>query len=189
MNRHKIFIPLSIVIMISLFVYFGTYHHGSFHPDLPSTFDQWEAIIALMIVSVAKLMRGWVMCRRSTNIDRFGLSIILFDVIFGSALLITVIWTIWPATAFSIWFTRIISTSVLLVATWQLIEVTRASRVRIHRAVGPVEPFGTDAAAYDGEERRRYERRSSTRALKRELEECLSRETVAETRTVTENAQ
>jgi hypothetical protein len=132
-------------------------------PTWPPNYDRWEAMIALLIIAVLKIVRGTIMKRRSTSVDRLGWSIILWDWVFATAATLQVFWTLYPGTLLSPWFTRVNTGAIAVFALWQLYEVLVAQSDRVDRAVS-----GTTNGAWqpDDADRRHTYRRAEDRALR-----------------------
>jgi hypothetical protein len=122
-------------------------------PTWPIGFDAWEGVLALLVLAVMKLTRATVMKRRATAIDRLGWSILVFDVVFGLVALVAVLRVLYPAIGADLWIGRITTTSLIVVALWQVIEVVTAQPVRIETAMsGPAN--GYESGSRIGEDRR-----------------------------------
>jgi hypothetical protein len=135
-------------------------------PTFPSGFDAWESLVTAFLIAVLKMYRARVMKHRSVFVDRFGWSIIGYDIIFGIAVLIGVFFTIYPGITPHVWIGRMATTWVLFAVIWQLAELYLASDARVNAAVAGA-PI--DSPPPTGSERRMYDRRQETRELKAEL--------------------
>jgi hypothetical protein len=137
-------------------------------PALPRGFDAWETMVTVALLVTLKLLRAYFMKRRSTYVDRFGWALIVFDVVFALFFLTTLVWTLYPGLRpDTAWAGRSLITSVLVVTTWQLLEILLAPFARVDAAVsGSVAPLD---APPPGKERRVYDRRQETRDMKAEL--------------------
>jgi hypothetical protein len=124
-------------------------------PDWPAGFDAWEGVLALLVLAVLKLTRATVMRRRATSIDRLGWSILVFDVVFGVVALVAVLRVLYPSIGADLWIGRITTTSLMVVALWQVIEVVTAQPVRIETTMsGPANGYQNHTRPYSGPERR-----------------------------------
>jgi hypothetical protein len=133
-------------------------------PTAPQGFDAWEGVFALAVLGILKLYRARVMKHRSSFVDRFGWSIIIYDVVFGIAAILTMVVSVYPGLSPHIWITRVSTTAVVIVAAWQLFEVRSAGVGRVDAAVSGA--MGNATPTNDSGERRMYDRRQETRELK-----------------------
>jgi threonine/homoserine efflux transporter RhtA len=136
-------------------------------PTWPIGFDALESLITIFLIAVLKLYRARLMKRRSTYVDRFGWSLIGYDIVFGISALTGVAMTIYPAIAPHVYISRVSTTAVLFAVLWQLTELFLASDERVEAAISGT-AAGTHTPPTD-KERRVYDRRQETRDMKAEL--------------------
>lgn len=104
-------------------------------PIWPDTAHSWAQLALITGMAVFKLDRGTLMKRRAAYVDRFGASIIAFDLVFGVTLLITAARLLVPRLQGSgvlFWATLV---PLFLVMGWQWLEVRHAARERLHVAM------------------------------------------------------
>ena len=104
-------------------------------PTWPIGFDRWESVVTLILLGLFKLDRGGILKHRSAYIDRFGWSIIVFDITFGLAALHAVLVSLYPGLFLNIWQTRIATAVVVVAVLWQWWEVRTAPYQRVHEAM------------------------------------------------------
>jgi hypothetical protein len=150
-------------------------------PTLPTTLITWFHIVALALVGSVKLFRGIVMQRRARVIDFFGWSIIMFDYVFGTALIIGTLWSFYPG-AHHRWFDLMTTGALVIVAIWQGYTIFTASENRLDRALvstqeltlGEMEPGWENGNNI--EERRKGPRRESDKQMLAKIEKLESQQ-------------
>ena len=130
-------------------------------PTLPTTFTAWFHLTALALAGSVKVFRGSIMQQRARRIDLFGWSIILFDYIFGVALLIGTLWAFYPRLQTE-WFDLIVTGALVSVTVWQGLNVWSAPDHRINRAMTQNVPVNENGIPITGD-RRQYVRREADR--------------------------
>jgi hypothetical protein len=76
-------------------------------------------------------------------------------VVFGVVALVAVLRVLYPSIGADLWIGRITTTSLMVVALWQVVEVLTAQPVRIETAMsGPANGYHNHTQSYDGPERR-----------------------------------
>jgi hypothetical protein len=137
-------------------------------PNVPPAKMAVFDIVTLGVLAMFKLDRGRLLKRNANYIDRFGWSIILFDLGFGIIFLGAVVRTLYPALEST--QAHVGSTLLLFaLAMWQWIEVRSADWHRVNRAMdaGPV----MVGITREIEERRQVVRREEDRQLRAQLRE------------------
>jgi hypothetical protein len=106
-------------------------------PQWPQGFDAWESVVVLIIIGSFKMDRGRIMHHRARFIDQLGWSIIMFDVVFGGLLLLSIVWAFYPVTSLGPWLPRIGSLLLVATAMWQWRCIRKAPQIRVdHVAAG-----------------------------------------------------
>jgi hypothetical protein len=133
-------------------------------PTWPSGTQAWLAFALILGMGLFKLDRGLLMKRRAAYVDRFGASVITFDLVFGATLLVSTVTVLFPRLrTFDVIFWLTIA-PLFVVMAWQWVEIRLASRDRVHVAMA-----GTISAApwSEGDPDRRLEfRRVEDRELR-----------------------
>lgn len=141
---------------------------GAFSPHLPTTMTAWFHVLALAVAGFVKLYRGSVMRRRAIRIDTFGWSIIMFDYVFGSALVIGTVWAFYPQ-LHTEWFDILTTGALVGVAVWQGFMVHWAPNLRLDLAMQAQDDSLVDMDPQWDEGSIPYERRSGNDRRKTEM--------------------
>jgi hypothetical protein len=137
---------------------------GRLVPTLPNGFDEWEGFTLLFALFVLKTVRPVFLKRRSSYVDRFGWSILLFDFIFSVFVGISAFYLLYPEQRTwvgSIWLNRIMIGLLVASALWQVVEVVIARPVRVEVTMAGVPVNDTPWEAGKSAERRKGYRRLS----------------------------
>ena len=137
-------------------------------PQLPTTFISWLHILALALAGAVKVFRGAVMQQRARRIDLFGWSIISFDYVFGTALLVGTLWTFYPR-LHTEYLDLFVTLTLVSVTLWQGFTVWSAPDHRIDRALTLRTPVREDGT-YIGDERRQVVRREADKQMLSKIE-------------------
>lgn len=136
----------------------------SLSPSLPQGFDGWESLTFLLSLFVLKIVRPTFLKKRSSYVDRFGWSILIFDWLFALIVGISTFYVFYPDQrdwAGAIWLNRIMVGMLVISAVWQVIEVIIARPVRVEVAMAGVPVNDTPWEAGKSAERRKGYRRLS----------------------------
>ena len=133
-------------------------------PAVPHGFGAWEAFLAVALIAVLKLFRARVLKHRSVYVDRFGWSIIIYDVVFGISALIGLTFGLYPGLTPHIYISRIATGAIIVVAAWQLFEVWRADNQRVDAAVSGTVPVAPTPPTDPYDRRKRLRREDDVKA-------------------------
>lgn len=137
-------------------------------PTFPPSVSSWYHIIAIAVTGAVKVRRGNRMRTQARRIDLFGWSIILFDLVFGGALVLAVVWAFYPILD-QRWFDLAVTTAILAVALLQAYTMEIATPHRISLAMSKAPALREDGTPI-GEERRQQVRRQADRDRDAEAE-------------------
>lgn len=104
-------------------------------PTWPHGAHVWASFTLLVLLGLFKLDRGTIMLRRARYVDRFGASIITFDLVFGVTFLFSSLRMLYPPLARNdvlFWATLV---PLFAAMTWQWIEVRIAIAQRLEVAL------------------------------------------------------
>jgi hypothetical protein len=139
-------------------------------PNWPDSKTAAYMLSALILWGLFKADRARILYRGSSHVDRFGWSIILYDLLFGLLLLWGSFRTLYLSGSDPWWLLIVETTAILVVTLWQWAEVRLADWQRIKRAVDkqPYMPslVGLPSVDYPPEQdRRRWYRRHEDNEL------------------------
>lgn len=118
-------------------------------PTFPNTFDAWEGLVTILVIGILKLTRARFLKHRSEYIDRFGWSIISWDIVFGVSAMVVLFMTLYPGILPSVWIVRSMNAGIILIGFWQLAEIVTAPDHRIKSAMSGVKPVEYGGDPYD----------------------------------------
>lgn len=115
----------------------------AFDPTWPNSLHTWAVFAFSLALAIFKLDRGTLMWRRSSYVDRFGASIITFDLVMGATFLIVAAQSLYPRLQQSETVFWSLLLPLGLAMFWQWIEIRLATRERVHVAVAGVPVTGS----------------------------------------------